>query len=236
MGFLSILFMTPSNATAESNLIDQAVLLSCNKSSGTGFYTSADKIVTARHVVEGCVNVKIENNSGDVEFGTISHMSLSSDIAILKVNKRIANVVTLDTQRLKDASVIQIVGAPIDGLVLSSGRIAEIFENIGGYDFLLDIPADFGNSGGPVFLNGKVIGIVNAKNSDGDILGLDANEIQQQLKAESEGGNKSIVTTVIKNEVSLALSVLLNVLLLLFILTSLVIRKRSNANRIVINI
>jgi S1-C subfamily serine protease len=230
------MFMAPSLASVESNLIDQAVLLSCNKSSGTGFYTSADKIVTARHVVEGCVNVTIANNSGDIEIGTVSHLSQSSDIAVLTINKMIANIVTLDTQKLEDDSVIQIVGAPIDGLVLSSGRVAEVFENTGGYDFLLDIPADFGNSGGPVFLNGKVIGIVNAKNSAGDVLGLDSTEIERQLKADLDGGNRSIVTTVIKNEAPLAISILLNVFLSLLILILLVIRKRTNANRIVINI
>lgn len=236
MIFLSFAFMPPSSASQGVNLIEQAVLLSCNEGSGTGFYTAENKIVTARHVVEGCINVTVENNSGDVGVATVSHMSESNDIAVLTTDKKIANVVTLDTQKLLNSSVIQIVGAPIDGLVLSSGKVVEVFNKTSGYDFLLNIPADFGNSGGPVFLNGKVIGLVNAKNSEGDILGLDATEIQKQLKVDLDGGDRSIVTTVIKNEASLAVSVLLNVFLLIFILTSLVVRKRSSANRIVISI
>lgn len=56
------------------------------------------------------------------------------------------------------------VGAPIDGLVLSKGKFVKSFSNNLGDWIEIDIPADHGNSGGPVFSDSGLVGMLIAKN------------------------------------------------------------------------
>lgn len=55
------------------------------------------------------------------------------------------------------------VGAPIDGLVLSKGKFVRSFANNLGEWIEIDIPADHGNSGGPVFSDSGVVGMLISK-------------------------------------------------------------------------
>ena len=55
------------------------------------------------------------------------------------------------------------VGAPIDGLVLSKGKFVRSFTNNLGEWIEIDIPADHGNSGGPVFSDSGLVGMLISK-------------------------------------------------------------------------
>lgn len=220
----------------EVQLIDKAVLIYCNDGQGTGFYTSEKKIVTAEHVVADCTDVTIENNNGDISRARVSFSNKVRDVAVLNADEAIAPVSTLNTSTVLPNDVVQIVGAPIAGLVLSSGKVSEVFNQEDQYNLLLDIPGDFGNSGGPVFKDGEVIGLVNAKNNSGYIYGMNATEIETALKDDLEKKKQNVVTLIINNEGPLAFSILLNVILLILSLVLILNRKKTNQNQIVIKI
>jgi len=230
-------FILIASAQADDvQLIDRAVLITCGGGQGTGFYTSETKVVTAAHVIEGCIDVKIENNAGVFAAATVSYVNGPRDIAVLNTAKAIAPVSLLNTSAVTPNQAVQIVGAPIAGLVLSSGKVSKIYKQDDEYNLLLDIPGDFGNSGGPVFKDGEVIGLVNAKDDYGFIYGMNAIEIEKVLKEDLEKKEDSVVTLIINNEGPLAFSILLNVLLFILSLTLIIARKKSNSRHIVINI
>lgn len=228
--------MIASAQADDVQLIDRAVLIYCDGGQGTGFYTSEKKIVTAAHVIRGCTDVTIENNAGELAAATVSYANGQRDIAVLNAKKAIAPVSVLNTTAALPDQAVQIVGAPIAGLVLSSGKVSKIYPQDDEYNLLLDIPGDFGNSGGPVFKDGEVIGLVNAKDDYGFIYGMNAVEIEKVLKEDLEKKEDNVVTLIINNEGPLAFSILLNVLLFILSLTLIIARKKSNSRHIVINI
>jgi S1-C subfamily serine protease len=226
---------TYSAQADEAALIDQAVIIVCGQASGTGFYVDAQTIVTAKHVVEGCENMTITSNNKDTTSATVKYRDPVNDIATLTAAKTVAGIVTLSLETTTVGSKIQIVGEPINGLVLSSGTISDLYTN-DEYSFQLDVAGDHGNSGGPVFLNGKVIGLVDAKDDSGHIYGMNAQAITNTINEVSTPSTHNVVTTVISNEGPLAFSVLLNVILFILSLTLIIARRKSKANSIVINI
>lgn len=132
----------------EVQLIDKAVLIYCNDGQGTGFYTSEKKIVTAEHVVADCTDVTIENNNGDISRARVSFSNKVRDVAVLNADEAIAPVSTLNTSTVLPNDVVQIVGAPIAGLVLSwekflkysTKKINIIYSLI--FQAILEIPVD----------------------------------------------------------------------------------------------
>ena len=192
--------------------------------------------MTARHVVEGCDEATITNNNGQSTTATIRYLDPVNDIATLIAVTTVAEIVTMSLESLTVGSKIQVVGTPINGLVLSSGDISRIYPKGGEFSFELEVPGDFGNSGGPVFLNGKVVGLVNAKDDYGHLFGLDATAITDTINEVQVNKKSNTVTAIISNEGALVFSVLLNVLLIIISLTLFVSRRKSKENSIVINI
>lgn len=192
--------------------------------------------MTARHVVEGCDEARITNNDGKFTTATIKYLDPVNDIATLIAVKTVAEIVTLSLETLTVGSKIQIVGTPINGLVLSSGDISRIYPKEVEYSFELEVPGDFGNSGGPVFLDGKVVGLVNAKDDRGHLFGMDAAAITDTINEVEVKVKTNNITTIISNEGALAFSVLLNVLLVILSLTLFITRRKSKENSIVIKI
>lgn len=210
-------------------------MISCANGTGTGFYVSEGVVVTAAHVVDGCQNAMLENNSHNTASTTDIYMDLYRDIAVLYTDKTISPVNVIDTSTVNLQDSVEIVGTPIDGLVLSSGRVIKLFTEENEYDLLLDIPADHGNSGGPIFRDGKVIGLVNAMDDDGQIYAMDSLSIEEVLKKATPDGNQPTVVN-ISNDAPLAVSVIMNVALLIAVLVLLITRNRNKNNQIVINI
>ena len=229
----------PANAIDGATLIDQAGLITCGDAIGAGFYIESNLVVTARHVVDSCTRASIENNNHQSSKGTVVIKKTDLDIAFIKTDKTISPLVTVDRTSHKVGETVSIVGAPIDGLVLSSGKVKEFNHSLAGYRLTLDIPADHGNSGGPVFSERGLIGVIVAKSELGSIYAYDSNQIDEVLAAEANARTEDVQSILNDNsqlENYLFGSVLVNATFLVIIVILVAKRKRYNKNQVVINL
>lgn len=206
---------------------------------GAGFYIKENLVVTARHVVDGCTRATIENNSNRSSSGTVIKKETDIDIAFISTEGNIAPVVNIDNGAHLAGEAISIVGAPIDGLVLSTGVIKSYQANSKDFRLTLDIPADHGNSGGPIFSEKGLIGLIVAKSDSGDIYGYDQEQINQVLALKDTPGTKDVQMIISDNsqlESLLFGSTLVNALFLVIIIVLFAKRKRYNKNQVVINL
>lgn len=206
---------------------------------GAGFYIEENLIATARHVVDGCTKATIENNNRETTSGTVIIKETELDIAFIETEATIASLVTIDKESRKIGEPISIVGAPIGGLVLSSGKLTEYDSSGNGYRITLDIPADKGNSGGPVFSENGLIGLIVAKSNSGQIYAYDYLQVLEVLSAKENPRTQDVQMMISDNsqlEGLLLGSSLFNALLLVVVIVLFAKRKRYNKNQVVINL
>jgi hypothetical protein len=158
------LFICPS-AYAQIDFISNAVKINCNESQGAGFWLEDRIIATAKHVVEKCLTANVENNDG-VNL-KVTHIEFSNefDIAYLIVSNshNLVKSPIIAKEPTSLGQTVYAVGAPIDGLVLSKGKLVGKVRNELGDWLKINIPADNGNSGGPVFSDAGVVGMLVSK-------------------------------------------------------------------------
>ena len=206
---------------------------------GAGFYIKNNLVATARHVVDGCTRATVENNDGKTSEGTVIIKETDLDIAFISTEATIASIVTIDKGPRTRGEAISIVGAPIDGLVLSSGRLKNYDANSNEFRITLDIPADHGNSGGPVFSEKGLIGLIVAKSDFGSIYAYDQEQIDEALAAKSNSRTEDVQMMISNNselENLLLASSLFNGAFLIVIAVLFAKRKRYNKNQVVINL
>jgi S1-C subfamily serine protease len=233
---LTVLIGSLSLASAsadEKALIDQSVMIDCGDGSGTGFYLDSTHIMTAKHVVTGCKTANITSNAGKKTTATNFFLDPKLDIAIIAASKTIVKPVATDSSETNLGQTVFIVGSPIDGLVLSKGKVVKSSAMSSPNRIYLEIPADHGNSGGPVFSNVGLVGMVTAKFDDGQVIAYNLKSLLQTVdlskKAPSTPTANSEVTVVSDNSTlpALQISLILNGLaaIIIFIL---IIRLRRN--------
>jgi V8-like Glu-specific endopeptidase len=206
---------------------------------GAGFYIQENLVATARHVVDSCTRASIENNDHKTTMGTVLIKDSDLDIAFIKTDATVAQIVTIDRNPHTIGEPVSIVGAPIDGLVLSSGKIKDFNSSTTDYRLALDIPADHGNSGGPVFSERGLIGVIVAKSDFGTIYAYDSAQIDEVLAAEATPRTSDVQDMLSSNsqlENLLLTSILFNVAFLVAIIVLVAQRKRFNKNQVVINL
>lgn len=181
--------MSPSWAVDELQFIDYGVQVKCSQSRGAGFFLSEKLVVTAKHVVKDCSRPILENSKGEKTYTTSVKFSQNKDLAYLTVESSISpkvNVVDIPSIN----SEVFTVGSPIDGLLLSKGKLKEVFNDLAEEWLVLDIPADHGSSGGPVFSQSGLIGLVVSKDKkNGDIYAYKGEDIERDFKYLSDGGS-----------------------------------------------
>lgn len=183
------------------------------KSSGTGFVVSQNKIVTNVHVVEGCTVLKVNG-----ENATVRAKDITNDLALLNTSL-ISGVATLGSVNLRQGDVINAVGYPLHGLLASgaqitSGNVSALAGMQNDSRFIqISAPVQPGNSGGPlVDASGNVVGVIVSKlnavaiaSVNGDIpqninfaispLVLKGFLEANQVKYKTAGSNKNLSTT-----------------------------------------
>lgn len=150
--------------------IDSTVILNCNDSQGTAFLVRENLYMTAKHVVTGCKNAVLIANNGEKTKANVAFVDSEFDVALLAAEKSVSKLIKFNSDPIEKGKV-EIVGAPIDGLVLSAGSINYVSSNGPVTQLHLTIPADHGNSGGPVFLSNEIVGMVYLKNfENGEVI------------------------------------------------------------------
>ncbi len=153
------------------------------EASGSGFIVSSDGyIVTNNHVIDGATTVKviIPGETEPIDAKVVG-TDTSTDVAVLKVDRTDLPYVTLgDSSALQVGELAVAIGNPFGDLAgtVTAGVISALDREVAisgqSYDLLqTDASINSGNSGGPLVNSyGEVIGITNAKVSEGEGLGF----------------------------------------------------------------
>lgn len=139
------------------------VLIQRPDSKGTGFHIGNGTIVTAAHVVAGAKTVSLKTIDGRITSASVDLVDEKADVAFLHTKARML-AADLDCRTAKVGEPIVAIGNPL-GLefVTAFGKIAgEPREYMFRSLYVTDITTVMGQSGGPVFANGKVIGVTSA--------------------------------------------------------------------------
>ena len=155
-------------------------------SSGSGVIISDDGyILTCHHVVENAKNVTVTLNSGSKYEASLVGSDQSSDLAVIRIQPKVDEPLVFAEQGCSADLIVGehvvVIGNPLgtlggtvtDGIVSATER--NIVTNDGTRMTLLQTNAaiNSGNSGGGLFnLDGKLIGIVNAKYASAGVEGL----------------------------------------------------------------
>lgn len=141
------------------------------KTVGTGFFIDAKGLmITNAHVVKNSQYVNVFNEKGDKFSAIVLKLDVARDVAIIKIDddkfKPFASLpYGISKASSEIAEPVFTLGYPRDEIVYGEGYMSARTGNNG--DTLscqISVPADPGNSGGPVFNNrGEVIGILSAK-------------------------------------------------------------------------
>ncbi|MDY6765622.1 MAG: trypsin-like peptidase domain-containing protein [Halobacteria archaeon] len=145
---------------------------------GSGFvYDSDGHIVTNQHVVEGANVIEVRFSNGEWRTAEVIGTDIYTDLAVLKVNNMPDYAEPLEVADTSPALGQQVVaignplgleGSITHGIISGLDRMM-VTEN----NFVIpnviqtDAPVNPGNSGGPIVtLDGKVVGVIRAKEGD----------------------------------------------------------------------
>lgn len=146
------------------------------KSGGTGFLIDGKGyLVTNAHVVNGSSTVVVQNNKGQEFRTTIVNINNDNDIAILKIEDDDFKPLGSLPYGLKKSGAnlgeqLFTLGYPREEIVYNEGYMsARTGFNGDTLTCQVGVPANPGNSGGPVFnKNGEVIGIINTRQTQAE--------------------------------------------------------------------
>ncbi len=153
-----------------------------SEGAGSGVIISEDGyIITNNHVVEGADTLTVRTKAGEEFEATLIGADAQTDIAVIKIEANDLPAATLGTS--SDLLVGQrsiAIGNPLGELggTVTIGYISALDRevSIDGVKMTLlqtDAAINPGNSGGGLFdVNGRLIGVVNAKSTGSDIEGL----------------------------------------------------------------
>lgn len=173
---------------------------------GTGFVVADDRIVTNAHVLAGVEEAVIEAPDGQVVTGRIVYFDPIDDIAVVYAPGLGAGPLPLGETATQGeraailgypfggpfvsggAEIIDVFTAPIDDIYGTSRNDREIYS--------LAAEVREGNSGGPVLsLDGRVMGVVFARNAANDSVGYAMTTGELRPVAEAAPAMESTVST-----------------------------------------
>lgn len=161
---------------------------------GSGFVIDKEgHIVTNYHVVQGATEIEVHFQSGLKVYGQVIGQDLDSDIAVIQVDVDPEVLVPLpigDSDQVRVGQSVVAIGNPFGltstmtvGIVSARGRTLESIRQTGAGNYFsagdliqTDAAINPGNSGGPLLnLNGEVIGINRAIQTDGNLTATASN-------------------------------------------------------------
>jgi len=166
-----------SNTISKSGAIadprfNSVVIVKAGSGTGTGFYVTPEIILTAYHVVEKSSLVQLEFYNGRQNSGRIIAHDIRLDLALIKADE-VGIPLDIFSGNIRLGSTVEAIGHPqglsftiTRGIVSSLRKQASIYtKGSAKVEFVQsDTPVSPGNSGGPLFLGNKVIGVVDFGN------------------------------------------------------------------------
>lgn len=145
----------------------------CNSlSTGSGFAIDATTLITNRHVVADSANLQLSTYDGQDIAATAASSAALADLAIVRTVDELPAFPELAEADPRPQDAVTVVGYPQGGqLTVTSGQVIgattdPLNENLGEV-LVTDAPVEPGSSGSAVLdADGRVIGVVYAKNSD----------------------------------------------------------------------
>lgn len=140
-------------------------------SAGTGFFISGDTVVTNFHVVNGCVDLRLRKNGGDLGQARVLVTSRGDDLAALRVQNQSEAYLKLRVGApIKPAEPVLVFGYPLADALSSAGNTTlgnvTALSGLRDDSRMIQISAAVqpGNSGGPaVDEAGRLMGVVVSK-------------------------------------------------------------------------
>jgi serine protease Do len=148
---------------------------------GSGFFVAPDVVLTNWHVVEDAPFVEMKLYDGRQTFGSVLGKDARLDVALVRVEHRGRPVAFYTGRSLDPGAQVEAIGHPqrlefaiTRGIVSAIRRHASInLPKDAGEDVLYvqtDAPISPGNSGGPLFLDNRVVGMNTWSRIDGQSL------------------------------------------------------------------
>jgi len=144
-------------------------------SAGTGIVlTSSGEVLTNNHVIRGGTSFAVTTANGHTYPATVQGYSISKDIALLRLSGAHGLVTASigDSNRVRVGQAVTAVGnaggsgslTVVTGRIRDTGRVITVTDGEGNTAQLTDMietsaPLEPGDSGGPLLLGGRVIGI-----------------------------------------------------------------------------
>lgn len=163
----------PAVTKPKSDARFEAVVVVYNRqagATGSGFFVRPDVVLTNYHVVQGAQYVEMKMYDGKETFGKVVKTDARLDLALIRVQSRGKPVEFYHEPAIKLGSTVEAIGHPA-GLEFSitRGVISAIRKQpslvVPGTGEVLTVQTDttlnIGNSGGPLFLGEKVVGVVS---------------------------------------------------------------------------
>ena len=148
---------------------------------GSGFFVKDDLVLTNYHVVKDSKFVEMKMHDGQETFGKVVGQDIRLDLALIKVQARGVPVRIYTEQNLNLGTSVEAIGHPkglefsiTRGVVSGVREIASEYAPGGQKVRFIQTDASIspGNSGGPLFLADKVIGVNSQKLVAKDVSGL----------------------------------------------------------------
>lgn len=137
---------------------------------GSGFFVRPDVVMTNYHVVEEGQFAEMKVYGGQETFGKVIARDVRLDLALLRVQSRGKPVQFFDKNQVELGSTVEVIGHPrrfefaITRGIISAVREMPSSNMPGGKPvryIQIDASVTHGNSGGPVFLKDRAIGVVS---------------------------------------------------------------------------
>jgi S1-C subfamily serine protease len=133
-----------------------------SQSTGTGFFIANNEILTCYHVVNNSLDIKINLGKNECK-AKIKYIFPDDDLAILSFENSFSGYNVLDYKIIKEKGVSDVttVGYPYNSknLIITKGIISGYQDSL----IQTDSPLNSGNSGGPILIDNKFIGINHMK-------------------------------------------------------------------------
>ena len=174
---------------------ESVVVVKTGSGLGSGFYVRDDEILTNYHVIENANNITVIDQNKKRSSAVVIKKDLKRDLALLKTNAK-GKKVSFYNGAIKQGAKVEALGHPrgkkfsISQGIVSAIRKESSVYNVSGIDNVLFIQTDAainkGNSGGPLFLNNKVVGVntqgLSKKSSEGMNFAVHFSEVLDFLK------------------------------------------------------